>query len=165
LIAVLSASLTAGKLVLSSVPNVEIVTFLIIAYTTLFGMKRAMMTVMVFVTTEILIYGFGTWLLGYYLMWPSLVLITAFLHKFMDSEYQWAIISGLYGLGFGLVFAAVESLFYGINYGIAYWVRGIPFDLIHGASNFIVMLLLYKPITRQVAKVKQRFYPEIDRIL
>lgn len=157
LIALLSATLTVGKLALSSIPNIEVVTFLVIVYTLEFGIRRSLMTTAVFVTTEILIYGFGTWLLGYYLMWPSLVLMTWFLRNRFKNEYHWAFLSGFYGLSFGLFFALTESVFYGFAYGLAYWIRGIPFDLVHGASNFIVMVILYQPIRSRLGLILKRW--------
>ena len=76
LIGILSATITAGKLVLSFVPNVEIVTLLFIVYTVVFGVRKSFLASVVFSTTEILIYGFSTWLLGYYLVWPLLIIVT-----------------------------------------------------------------------------------------
>lgn len=29
-----------------------------------------------------------------------------------------------------------------------WWIAGIPFDIIHGAANFVIMLLLYKPVRK-----------------
>ncbi len=156
LIAILSASLTAGKLVLSVVPNVEIVTFLLIVFTVLFGLKRAMMTAVVFVTTEIFIYGFGTWILGYYILWPTLIVITTILHKRFESEYVFAGLASVFGFTFGLFFALFESIFYGIAYAIPYWISGIPFDIVHGVSNFIIVLILYKPLTKTISVAKER---------
>ena len=39
----LSASITAGKLALSFIPNIEIVTLLFIVYTVSFGLKRSLL--------------------------------------------------------------------------------------------------------------------------
>lgn len=156
LIAILSASLTAGKLVLSVVPNVEIVTFLLITFTVLFGFKRALITSLVFVTTEVMLYGFGTWIIGYYFIWPLLIILTHFLQKFFDSEYVFASLAGIYGLSFGFLFALFESIFYGIEYGIVYWIRGIPFDILHGLSNFIVAIILYKPVTKTIKLANEK---------
>lgn len=158
LIAILSASLTAGKLVLSVVPNVEIVTFLFIVYTVLFGVKRTLMTAVVFVTTEILIYGFGTWILGYYVLWPLLIALTSILNRKFSSEYAFATLASLFGFCFGLFFALFESIFYGIGYAIPYWISGIPFDIVHGVSNFIIVLMLYKPLTKTIALAKDRMH-------
>ena len=35
-----------------------------------------------------------------------------------------------------------------------WWIAGIPFDLIHGASNFLIMLLLYKPVRRVMDNIE-----------
>ncbi|MBE0450646.1 MAG: hypothetical protein IBX70_07355 [Clostridia bacterium] len=155
LIAILSASLTAGKLVLSVVPNVEVVTFLLIVYTVMFGVKRAMFATIVFVTTEVLIYGFGTWIMGYYVIWPMLILLTHMISKHTKSEYGFAILASIYGFSFGLFFALFESIFYGISYAIPYWISGLPFDIVHGVSNFIIVLVLFNPITKTIEHLKK----------
>ena len=155
-IAILSASLTAGKLVLSVVPNIEIVTFLLITFTVLFGFRKAMITSLIFVTTDVLLYGFGTWILGYYFVWPLLIVLTHFLSKISHSEYVFASLAGAFGLCFGLLFAMVESIFYGVEYGVVYWIRGIPFDIIHGLSNFIIVLILFKPLTKTIKLANEK---------
>ena|SRR5690554_3798201 len=154
LIGILSATITAGKLALSFIPNVEVVTLLFIIYTNVFGLKRSLMVTIIFSTLEIFIYGFYTWIIGYYIIWPLLVLLTNFLKKKTQSEYGFAVLAGLFSLFFGLFFALFESIFYGIVYGFSYWIKGIPFDIIHGLSNFIIILLLYKPITGILLKYK-----------
>lgn len=158
LIAILSASLTAGKIALSVVPNVEIVTFLLMSFTVLFGMKRALLASIVFVTTEVFLYGFGTWILGYYILWPMLILITYMVSKMTKSEYAYAGVAAGFGYGFGLFFALFESIFYGISYAIPYWISGIPFDIVHGTSNFVIVLILFKPVTQNIQKIKERLH-------
>lgn len=146
LIGLLSATITAAKFALSFIPNIEVVTLLFILYTTVFGLRPTLFASLIFSTTEILIYGFSTWLIGYYIIWPVLILLTHFLQYRIKSEYGFAFLGGLFGLLFGLFFALVESCFYGIFYGISYWIKGVPFDIIHGVSNFIIILSLYKPL-------------------
>lgn len=147
LIGILSASITAGKLALSFVPNVEVVTLLFIIYTVVFGTKKSLFIAFIFTITEILIYGFSTWLLVYFIIWAMLILITGLIKDKMKSEYRYAIIGAIFGYVFGIFFAIAESFFYGLAYGWAYWIKGIPFDLLHGTSNLILILVLYKPIT------------------
>ncbi|NLM96366.1 MAG: hypothetical protein GX175_01890 [Halanaerobiaceae bacterium] len=146
LIGILSATITAGKLALSFIPNIEIVTLLFMVYTVIFGAKRTLFMAFVFSTIEILMYGLSTWVLGYFVIWPVLILLTAFIQKKGLSEYKAALLAGLFGLSFGFFFAVVESFFYGMMYGITYWVKGIPFDIVHGVSNFLIALFLYKPL-------------------
>jgi energy-coupling factor transport system substrate-specific component len=148
LIGLLSATVTAGKLALSFIPNVEIVTLLLLIYTVSLGVKRGLLITLIFTTTEIFIYGFSTWVLAYYFVWPLLIIIIGLFKRQIKTEYGFAFIAGIFGLTFGFLFAIFESFFYGYAYGIAYWIRGIPFDIVHGVSNYIVVIILYKPLTK-----------------
>lgn len=148
LISILSASITAGKLALSFIPNVEVVSLLFILYTVTLGVKKTWLISIIFATTEIFLYGFSTWVMGYYIVWPILILATGILKSKVKSEYGFAMISGIFGLSFGFFFAVFESFFYGIAYGMAYWARGIPLDILHGASNYILAITLFKPLLR-----------------
>lgn len=156
LIAILSASLTAGKLVLSGIPNVHIVTFLLIVYTVSFGRRQAMYAMIIFVMTEMLLYGFGTWIFVYFWVWPMYVLVTSLLKTRIQSELGFAILAGIFGLTFGFFAAVIEALLLGFYYGFAYWIAGIPFDIVHGVSNFLITLFLYKPVIRTIDQIKER---------
>ena len=153
----LSATLTSGKMALSFLPNIEIVTLLFMVYSCVFGAKKTFIISIIFSTTEIFFYGVQTWLLVYYFIWPLLIFITSILFKTTDSEWAFSSLGLVFGLSFGLIFAVFESFFYGLSYGIVYWTRGIPFDLIHGASNFIVILLLYKPLLKLLTQLKNKY--------
>ena len=51
-----------------------------------------------------------------------------------------------------IVIGAVDGgIMNGLYAGFTWWVAGIPFDIVHGIGNFVIMLVLYKPI-RSVAK-------------
>ena len=156
LIAILSASLTVGKLALSFIPNVEIVTLLFICYTLSLGIRRTLFISVIFTITDILIWGFSTWVLGYFIAWPALIIITNLFKNKIRTEYGYAILSGLFGFTFGLYFAFFESLFYGAAHGLAYVISNIPFDVIHGASNFIIGLFLVKPISGLLHQLSSR---------
>lgn len=158
LIGILSATITAGKLALSFIPNVEIVTLLFMAYTIVFGYKKTLLISIVFTTTEIFIYGFNTWLLVYYFIWPMLIIITKLTSKKVKSEYGYAIIGAIFGYAFGFFAAVGESLFYGVAYGLTYWIRGLLFDLVHGTSNFIIILVLFKPLKGLLIKLNDSYY-------
>ena len=158
LISLLSASITAGKLALSFIPNIEIVTLLFIVYTVSFGLKRSLLASVVFVTVEILIYGFSTWVIGYFFVWPVLIFVTWMMRNRVKSEFGYAAVAGVHGLMFGAFFAVFESFFYGWAYGFSYWWRGILVDVIHGASNYIIVLLLFNPLSRIIRAQAERIF-------
>lgn len=156
LIPVLSATITSGKFALSVIPNVEIVSLLFIVYATVFGLKKAILVSIIFSTTEVFIYGFNTWLLAYYFVWPLLIVLATMVHKISTNEWPMAFLSLFFGLSFGLLFAIFESFFFGFAYGVAYWLRGIPFDLVHGGSNFVVTLFLYAHLYSLLSRLRDR---------
>ena len=146
---VMAAGLEVAKLALAFLPNIELVSLLLILYALTVG-YRSLYVVAAFILIEGLLYGFGIWWVFYLYVWPLLILLTICFRK-QDSVLFWAIFSGIYGLLFGLLYA-VSFLFSGGPYMVfAQWVSGIPFDITHGISNFVICLVLMKPL-RQVLK-------------
>ena len=144
--ALLGALLIVVQVALAFLPNIELISLLIIVYTTVFGF-RALIPTAVFVVAEWLIYGFGLWSINYIYVWPLLVVI-AFIFRKNRSPILWALISGFFGLAFGALCAIVQAFIGGIAYGVSYWINGIPFDLLHCAGNFVTALLLFKPLNK-----------------
>ncbi len=155
IIGVLVALIEACKLAMGWIPNVELTSFWLIMFAVFFG-RRAMVAVPIFTIIEGLVFGFGLWWVMYLYAWPVLVLLAYIMRK-NDSPLPFAILSGIFGLSFGFLCAIpyvfVGSPTPGIAYAFGYWVAGIPFDLTHGISNFILMLVLYRPVTNVMKKL------------
>ena len=81
MLGVAAASLTATKLALSWLANVELVTVLIVYYTLIFKRLRAFFVVNIFILVECFIYGFGTWVVSYIIHWNFLVFFIGILEK------------------------------------------------------------------------------------
>lgn len=158
-LSIMSAILIVAKVVLAGLPNIELVSFLIIIFTLNFG-KKTFAIIPTYVLLEILIFGFNVmWSISYMYVWPLLFLFTMLFRKF-KSPVNMAVLSGFFGLAFGFL-CSFPLLFisfggYGTGFGamISYWIAGIPFDIVHGVSNFVIMLVLYKPVTNVLEKVK-----------
>ena len=152
LIGLMVAVIEVCKAALSFLPNVELTTFWMIMFTLYFGLKVCFV-VPVFVLLEGCIYGFGLWWVMYLYAWPLLVVITLIFKK-QTNVFFWCILSALYGLFFGLlcaipyvVIGAVDGgIMNGLYAGFTWWIAGIPWDLVHCVGNFVIMLVLYKPI-------------------
>lgn len=154
LIGMMSAIMIAVQVALSFLPNIELVSLLIILFTLVFGWK-AFYIIYVFVGVEGLIYGFGLWWINYLYVWAILFIIVMLLRK-LHSTFLWAVISGAYGLGFGALCSIPYFLTSGIASGFAYWVQGIPFDLLHGAGNFVAALVLFHPLYSILDKINKQ---------
>ncbi len=152
-IALLSAILYVSKVALEFLPNVELVSLLVILYTLVFG-RETILIVTVFNFFELIQWGFGTWWVSYLYVWPLLCFITLLLKKLVKEEFIiWSIVSGVFGLIFGSLFAVVY-LFVDPSYALAYWISGLPWDVWHAASNFLLMLVLGKTLYLVLNKMK-----------
>lgn len=153
ILGMLSALLLGAQVGLAFLPNIELVTLLIIVYTIFLG-KRTLYIISVFILLEGFLYGFGLWWINYLYIWFLLFFVVLFFRKH-KSPIFWALLSGSYGLAFGAL-CAIPYLFIGsvggslrsgIHMAFAYWVSGIPFDIPHGISNFILALVLFSPLS------------------
>ncbi len=149
IIGLYSAALVALKVSLMALPNIELVTFLFIMYGLTLPFNMTLMISIVFVIIESLAWGFGDWSIGYLWIWPTWIVIIYLLKPILkEKKYLWSITSGLWGLLFGILFAVNHGLFYGFNYSMIYWLKGINFDLIHVVSNYVLTLILFQPILK-----------------
>ncbi len=152
----MSALLYIVKVALEWLPNVELVTFLTILFTLVFG-AETFAAVTIFNLFELIQWGFGTWWVSYLYVWPLLVTIVLLLRKAVGEEFLiWSVVSG----GFGLIFGALFSAFYLFvdrSYAVTYFVAGLPWDVMHCIANFAVMLVLGKPLYRALKKLNQLY--------
>lgn len=151
-IGVMSATLTAGKMAMSFLPNIEIVSFLIIMYALYFG-RKVFFAIFVFIAVECMIWGFNIWTVMYLYVWPLLAGITLLLSN-QKSIMFWSLVSAIFGLAFGGLCSLVYIFTGGFKAAFAWWVAGIPMDVAHCVGNFAVMLALYKPIRTVMVKMK-----------
>ena len=140
----LVAILFVGQVALAPIPNVEIVSLLVVVYTKVFR-KKVFFIIYGFVLLEGLMYGFGIWWMMYLYIWSVLAIVVLCFRK-QNSAVWWAIITGIFGLVFGALCSIPYFFISGVHGAMAYWISGIPFDLIHGVSNSIVVFVLYKPL-------------------
>ena len=140
----LSSILLIGQVGMAFLPNIEPVTTLLILYTLTYK-KHVFYIIYTFVLLEGIIYGFGIWWVSYLYIWSILALIVLALQK-IDSAILWAIISGVYGLSFGVLCAVPYLISGGPGAAFAYWTSGIPYDITHCIGNFVLTLILYKPL-------------------
>ena len=149
LLAIMGALMFATQVAMASLPNIHIVAVLIIL-STFFFRWRALYAIFVFDLLEGIMYGFGIWWISYLYIWVILVALVMLLGKSSSSLF-WACIAGVYGLSFG-AFCSIPYLFIGgPSMAFAYWVSGITFDLIHCGGNFVMTLVLIKPLYRAMA--------------
>ena len=136
---------------MSSLPNIEPVSLLVMIFAVVFGWK-ALYPVYIYVVLDIFLFGFGTWNINYLYIWAVLA-AAAIMMRRVQHPLAWAILSGAYGLLFGLLCAPVDVFIGGFAYAAAKWASGIPFDVTHCVGNFVIALLLFVPLRKLMEKL------------
>lgn len=151
-IALLSAVLYVAKMALEFLPNMELISLLVILFTLVYG-KEVFLIIAVFNLFEFIQWGFGTWWVSYLYVWPLLGIITLLLKNLIKEEFLvWSIVSGIFGLTFGSLFALVYIPIDGA-YALSYWISGLPWDVWHAVWNFVLMMILGRPIYFLLKKI------------
>lgn len=150
LFSVLGAMTFGAKYVMSFLPNIEPVSLMTMVFAVVFG-RKCLYPIYLYVGLEILFYGLGLWNICYLYIWAVLAL-AAWAVRRMDWPLGWAMLSGAFGLLFGLLCGLVDVFIGGFGYALAKWISGIPFDLLHCAGNFTLALVLFKPLRTLVER-------------
>ncbi len=153
--AMMLALIEVGKRALDFLPNVEVVTFLFLVFTILRG-RRVILVSFAFTFVETLVFGSGIWVIMYLYVWPLEIQLVHMLHKRFpgDEEGYWwyCILAALFGLFFGAFCTLPYWIIGGPKTAIAWWIAGIPMDILHGVSNFLVCFCLFRPFMRAARK-------------
>ncbi|MBR4972800.1 MAG: hypothetical protein IKY59_07505 [Oscillospiraceae bacterium] len=157
LFGMLAALTFALQVVMSPLPNIEPVSLLVMLFAVTFGWK-ALYPVYIFVVMEILYFGINVWNIYYLYVWTVLAVAAIFLRN-MKSPVAWALLSGVFGLLFGALCAIVDIFIGGLGYAVSKWAMGIPFDVTHCIGNFVIALVLFKPLRT----VMEKLYTKLRR--
>lgn len=152
-IAFLSALLIVAKELLFFIPNVEVVTLLLMAYTYTLGVKTSIYITIIFTIVQALIYPPHMWIITYLIVWPLLVLLTSIMKKTKPNVLVLAILAALFGLSFGAIDSIINSFVYGPKTFLPLWIRGLPWDIVHAISNYLTVLILFNPLSKSLAKI------------
>ena len=152
LLGLLTGVLLGGQVALAVLPNVEVVSLLVILYSLFLG-RQVFLIIYAFVLLEGCLYGFGLWWVSYLYVWTLLAVVALSLRQTEAPALFWAIVSGFFGLAFGALCALPYLVIGGIAAAVSYWLAGLGFDLIHCVGNFLVCLLLFRPLHRLLSRL------------
>lgn len=144
--AMLGALMYVSKLVMEFAPNIHLLGVFTIAFTVVYR-KKALYPVYIYVFLTGLFSGFATWWLPHLYLWLILWGVAMLLPKKLPAGTGTVIymgVCGIHGLLYGTLYAPMQALVYGLNMeGMISWIiAGIPFDLVHGISNFFCGILI-----------------------
>ncbi len=146
------------KFISEFLPNIHLVGVFTVAFTVVYR-KKALYPIYVYVFINGLMAGFATWWIPYLYLWAVLWAVTMLLPKNIPSKLKrpvYMTVCGLHGFLFGTMYAPAQALLFGLNFDqmIAWIIAGLPWDFIHGVSNFFCGLLIM-PIINILQKAEK----------
>ena len=150
-LALLGALMFATKAVMATLPNIHLNAVIIILGAVFFGWK-VMYSIAVYIMLEGLIFGFSLWWGCYWYLWPMLGAVAVAMRR-SRSPLVWAVVAAIHGLTFGALCSVPYLFIGGWKMAFSSWISGIPFDLAHCAGNFVLTLVLFKPLYAAMEKI------------
>ena len=135
-----------SKLVMELIPNVHLLGVLTVAYTVVYR-KKALYPIYTYVILNGVFCGFAAWWIPYLYLWTILWGVIMLLPKKMPKKIQPAVymtVCAAHGFLFGTLYAPLQAIMYGLSFqGMIAWIAaGLPWDCIHGISNFFCGILI-----------------------
>ena len=136
---------------MAGLPNIEPVSLFVMLFAVVFG-KKCLYPIYTYVAMEFLFYGLNLWSINYLYIWLILALVS-WLLRAVKHPLMWAVISGAFGLMFGLLCVPVYIVSGGMEFAVSWWISGIPFDITHAIGNFVIALVLFVPLRKLLTKL------------
>ena len=153
----LGALMYVSKLIMEALPNIHLLGVFTIAFTIVYR-KKALYPIYTYVLINGIFGGFAVWWIPHIYLWTILWGVTMLLPKNMPLKarpWVYMIVNACHGLLYGILYAPTQALIYGLGIkGMISWiVAGLPWDAVHGISNFICGLLIY-PLIKLLKKLE-----------
>jgi len=154
----LGALMYASKLIMEVAPNIHLLGVFTIAITVVYR-KKALYPIYTYVLLNGMFSGFATWWIPYLYVWTILWGVTMLLPQNMSKSIKpivYMAANACHGFLFGVLYAPAQAILFGLGYDamIAWIMAGLPFDFIHGVSNFFCGMLIV-PIISVLQRLEQ----------
>lgn len=142
----LGALMYASKIIMEVAPNVHLLGVFTIAITVVYR-KKALYPIYTYILLMGMFSGFATWWLPHLYLWTILWGITMLLPQNMPKKVKtiiYMVVNAGHGFMFGTLYAPAQAILFGLSFDkmIAWIVAGLPWDFIHGVSNFFCGMLI-----------------------
>lgn len=127
-------------------PNVHLLGVFTIAFTVVYR-KKALYPIYTYVLLNGIFCGFATWWIPYLYLWAVLWGATMLLPKRIPEKLRplvYMLLCAAHGFLFGTLYAPAQALLYGLSFQkmVAWIISGLPWDFVHGVSNFFCGILI-----------------------
>lgn len=140
-----------SKMIMELLPNVHLLGVFIVAFTVVYRQK-ALYIIYTYVFLNGIFSGFAAWWIPYLYVWTVLWGFVMLLPRKMPRKaepFVYMAVCALHGFLFGTLYAPAQAILFGLSFqGMLAWIiAGLPWDFMHGISNFfcgiLIMPLIY----------------------
>lgn len=155
----LGALMYASKMLLEIAPNVHLLGVFTMTFTFVYR-KKALYPIYTYVLLNGLFSGFAMWWIPYLYIWTVLWAVTMLLPQKMSKKTKMIvsmIVNACHGFLFGTLYAPAQAILFGLSFkGTIAWIAaGLPWDIVHGISNFFCGILIV-PLVSLLKKLEQQ---------
>lgn len=146
LFGMLGALMFASKFVMELLPNVHLLGTFTVAFTVVYR-KKALYPIYTYVLLNGIFCGFAAWWVPYLYLWALLWGAVMLLPQNMPKKVEpvvYMTVCAAHGFLYGTLYAPAQALLFGLSFKamLAWIVAGLPWDFIHGVSNFFCGILI-----------------------
>ena len=163
LLAILIATASIGRLILISIPSVNLQSFIVIMVGIVFGKKEGFIVGSLSALVTAIILGIGPWVVFQMIGWGLMGLTAGLIAEKLDN----IVFRVAFGLAWGLLYgwiADLSGIFYlgSINLGsvLGLFISSFPFDMLHGVSNAVLLAVFYNWFKKIFLRSKTKYLPQ-----
>lgn len=136
-----------SKVLMEALPNVHLLGVFVVALTAVYR-KKVLSPIYTYVFLNGLMAGFALWWRPYLYLWTILWAWGMLLPKQLPAKIRplvYMCVCAAHGFLFGTMHAPTRALLFGLDLqGMIAWIlAGLPWDFVHGVSNFFCGLPIY----------------------
>lgn len=136
----------ASKIAMEFAPNIHLLSMFTIAFTVVYR-RKALYPIYIYVLLLGMFNGFSSWWIPHLYLWTVLWGAVMLLPRKIPKRLQllvYMVVAALHGFLYGVLYAPTQAILYGLNMKstVAWIIAGLPFDAIHGVSNFFCAILV-----------------------
>ncbi|MCI8358395.1 MAG: hypothetical protein HFI51_09665 [Lachnospiraceae bacterium] len=142
----LGSIMYASKFIMELLPNIHLLGVFTVAFTVVYR-KKALYPIYTYVILNGMFCGFATWWIPYLYLWTILWGAVMLLPRQMPKKirpFVYMAVCAAHGFLYGTLYAPAQAVLFGLSLkGTAAWIiAGLPWDFIHGVSNFFCGILI-----------------------
>lgn len=156
--AMLGSVMYVSKILMEFLPNVHLLGMFTVTYTIVYR-KKALYPLYTYILLNGIFAGFATWWLPYLYIWTVLWGAVMLLPKKIPAKVQpivYMVVCAAHGFLFGTLYAPAQALLFGLSFKgmIAWIISGLPWDMVHGISNFCCGVLIV-PLSKLLKRLEK----------